>query len=93
MLTGRERPGGIAMAHKSHYKENSMKRILMFSLVLALLVAMIISSAAFAQGDGDGSRARQGATYQNGATNGAGDGTGPILKCWDLNGDGVCGRP
>ena len=73
-----------------------MKRILMFSLVLALLGALIISSAALAQGpcgDGDGSQARQGATYQNGATNGAGDGTGPISKCLDLNGDGVCGRP
>jgi hypothetical protein len=72
-----------------------MKRILMFSLVLALLGAMVISSAAFAQGscgDGDGSQARQGTTHQNGANYGPGDGTGPISKCLDLNGDGICGR-
>jgi len=42
-----------------------MKRILMLSLVLALLAAMVISTAAFAQGPNggsDGSQARQGAT-------------------------------
>jgi hypothetical protein len=73
-----------------------MKRILMFGLVLALLGALIISSAASAQGpcgSDDANQARQGATHQNGATNGAGDGNGPILKCRDLNGDGACGRP
>jgi hypothetical protein len=73
-----------------------MKRIVMLGLVLALLGALIISSVAFAQGPcgtGDGSQTRQGATYQNGATNGAGDGTGPISKCLDLNEDGTCGRP
>jgi len=73
-----------------------MKRILMLGLVLALLGAMVITSAAFAKGpcgDGDGSQARQGATNQNGASYGPGDGTGPVLKCLDLNGDGVCGQP
>jgi hypothetical protein len=80
-----------------------MKRILMLSLVLALLAAMMISTAAFAQGPsggGDGSQARQGATAQNGATYGPGDGTGPIGDeqfgpgpkgtCADLNNNGVC---
>jgi hypothetical protein len=73
-----------------------MKRILMIGLVLALLGVMLMSSAALAKGpcgDGDGSQARQGATNQYGATYGPGDGTGPDLKCLDLNGDGVCGRP
>jgi hypothetical protein len=80
-----------------------MKRILMLSLVLALLAAMMISTAAFAQGPnggGDGSQARQGATAQNGATYGPGDGTGPTPggqygpgpngTCADLNNNGVC---
>jgi hypothetical protein len=80
-----------------------MKRILMLSLVLALLAAMVISTAAFAQGPNggsDGSQARQGATAQNGATYGPGDGTGPVGReqfgpgphgtCADANNNGVC---
>jgi hypothetical protein len=70
-----------------------MKRILMLGLVLALLATMIISSAAFACGAGDGTEARNGTTAQYGAGNGAGDGTGPIQKCLDLNGDDLCGKP
>ena len=80
-----------------------MKRILMLSLVLALLAAMVISTSAFAQGpngESDGSQARQGATAQNGATYGPGDGTGPIGgeqfgpgphgTCADSNNNGIC---
>jgi hypothetical protein len=70
-----------------------MKRILMLGLVLALLAAMIITTATFACGAGDGMQARNGATAQYGAGNGAGDGTGPIQECLDLNEDGLCGKP
>ncbi len=70
-----------------------MKRILMLGLVLALLASMVITTATFACGAGDGVQARNGTVAQYGAGKGAGDGTGPILKCLDLNGDGVCGKP
>ncbi len=70
-----------------------MKRILMLGLVMALLATMILSTAAFACGAGGGTQARNGTAAQYGAGNGAGDGTGPILKCLDLDGDGVCGKP
>jgi hypothetical protein len=72
-----------------------MKRILMLGLVLALLGAMIISSAAFAQG----AAYQNGETHRNGASYGPGGGYGPgdcttcVPKCLDLNGDGTCGRP
>jgi hypothetical protein len=42
-------------------------------------------------GPGDGTSPIGGGEY--GATYGPGDGIGPVLKCLDLNGDGVCGRP
>jgi len=70
-----------------------MKRVLMLGLVLALLASMVIATATFACGAGDGAQARNGTLSQFGAGNGAGDGTGPILKCLDLNGDYVCGKP
>ena len=70
-----------------------MKRILMFSLVLALLAALVISTAAFAQGPSGA-----GAYTPNGAGYGPGDGTGPIgggqfgggPRCVDLNLNGIC---
>lgn len=70
-----------------------MKRILMLGLVLALLATMILSTAAFACGAGGGAQVRNGTAAQYGAGNGAGDGTGPIEKCLDLNQDGSCGKP
>jgi hypothetical protein len=72
-----------------------MKRILMFGLVLALLGAMIISSAAFA----NGATNQYGATSQNGPAYGPGGGYGPgdcttcVPKCLDVNDDDICGRP
>jgi hypothetical protein len=69
-----------------------MKRILMLGLVLALLATMIITTATFACGAGDGTQARNGAA-QYGAGSGAGDCTGPIQECLDLNEDGLCGKP
>jgi hypothetical protein len=72
-----------------------MKRILMLSLVLALLGAMVISTAAFAAGPWGSAGGSQ-----NGATYGPGDGTGPIgggafgpgprETCVDLNNNGIC---
>jgi hypothetical protein len=70
-----------------------MKRVLMLGLVMALLATMILSTAVFASAGGGGSQAHNGTYAQHGAGNGAGDGTGPIQKCLDLNGDGVCGKP
>jgi hypothetical protein len=69
-----------------------MKRILMLALVLALLATMIITTATFACGV-PGAQVRNGNAAQLGGGNGAGDGTGPIHKCLDLDLDGVCGKP
>ncbi len=70
-----------------------MKRILMLGLVMALLATLILSKAAFACGAGDGTQAQNGTYAPYGSGNGAGDGTGPVHMCLDLNGDGACGKP
>jgi hypothetical protein len=74
-----------------------MKRIVMLGLVLALLAAMVISTAAFAAATCDGSQQRLGTAYQYASGNGPGDGTGtgsggpgPYLRCEDMPGDCVC---
>jgi hypothetical protein len=78
--------------------KHSIRRIVLLSAVLALIGALIISSAAFAAPGG--SQVRAGAYSQNGNTYGPGDGTGPIGggqfgpgplgKCVDLNQNGIC---
>ena len=70
-----------------------MKRILMLSMVLALLAAMLLTTASFAAGAGTATQAQNGNGPQYGAGDGAGDCTGPLLTCLDLDGDGVCGKP
>lgn len=70
-----------------------MKRILMLAMVLALLGAMVITTASFAAGAGTATQAQAGHGPQYGAGTGAGDCTGPIHTCLDLDGDGVCGKP
>jgi hypothetical protein len=79
-----------------------MKRIVMLSLVVALLGALVLSTVAFAgYGPGDGSGPIGGGQFGPGAGNGRqygpGDGTGPIGgggfgpgECVDLDGNGVC---
>jgi hypothetical protein len=77
--------------------KHNIRHIVLLSVVLALIGVLVISSAAFAA---DGSQAHAGPSSQNGNTYGPGDGTGPIGggqfgpgplgKCLDANGDGIC---
>jgi hypothetical protein len=68
-----------------------MKRILMLGLILALLATMIISTAAFACGAGDGTQAQNGPSY--GPSNG-GPCVGHVCTCTEKNWNGgECGKP
>ena len=81
--------------------KHNIRRIVLLSAVLALIGALVISSAAFAACGG--SQAHAGTSSQNGNTYGPGDSTGPIGgeqfgpgpggpygKCLDADGDGIC---